>query len=215
MTPTNKALRISGVLALVFLAFQAFAPASANVGSYTMALQTNAASYTGSQSIMISGTVSPAPGPNTAVIITVTNPNHAGIDYQDDAVNPTTGGFSGVTVAGGPITCAGNPCWIAGTYSVNATWGGSGSTVSQVVTFTYTPASTTTTTSTTGTVTSTSSTTTSTSTPFITTSTSTSTVPEFPSASLAVVALIGFALVALLSRRVALGPAGWTGRAAS
>lgn len=190
---------MSGVFALAFLVSQAFVPALAAT-AYTMTLQTDAASYSGIQPIKITGAITPAPGANTAVIITVKN-SAGGVADVNEVVPLNDGTFSDTSVPGG------SAAWTSGIYTVNATWGGNGATASKVVSFSYSPvATTTTTTTTTTTVTSTtaaSTSTTSTSPPGATTS---STVPEFPSGVLAMVALVGMALVAVISRRVAPRP---------
>ena len=127
------------LLTLFLLALGSLA-APALAASYSVAVQTNQASYVGTAQIAISGTVSPAPGPNTAVIVVVSNPAQAVVDIESDAVNPSTGSFSQLTVAGGGMSCGGSPCWIAGTYLVNATWSGSGGSAVGTATFNYLPA---------------------------------------------------------------------------
>jgi hypothetical protein len=167
---------VCGALALALLALLAFAPAASAV-TYTVGLQTSASSYSGTQAIPITGTVSPAPGANTGVIITIENSNGSLADV--DEVNPSasTGAFNYTSHPGG------NAAWIAGTYTVNATWGGDGTSASAVVTFTYLPGTTTTTST-------------------ITTSIGTTNpAPEFPSSALAIVALVAVAMAAVLSRR--------------
>ena len=126
------------ILILVLFALGSLAtPALA--ASYSVTVQTDRASYVGMAQIAISGTVSPAPGPNTAVIVVVSNPNHATVDIQDDPVSSATGSYNQITVAGGTISCGGSPCWIAGTYLVNATWAGYGASAIMTTTFTYAP----------------------------------------------------------------------------
>src|ERR1700684_1191758 len=93
------------VVAIVLLAV--VAPVFAS--SFTLTVHTNSPSYAGSQDVMIIGDVSPLPGPTTAVIVSVTNPNGATVDVQDDAVN-ASGSYNGTTVSGGPIYCGGTPC---------------------------------------------------------------------------------------------------------
>jgi len=103
--------------------------------AYTVTVQTNQAVYSGTSPIVVTGIVSPPPGPNTGVVVTVTSPTGAAVDISDDSVNGTTGAFSHITVAGGSAN------WVTGTYTVNAVWGGDGATASGVATFTYaTPA---------------------------------------------------------------------------
>lgn len=202
MDLSRPALRIFGLLTLTLLLAQAFAPAHAAT-VYTMTLQTDAPSYSGVQPITMTGVVSPAPGPNTGVIITIKNSVGSVADINEVFPSATNGSFTDVSVPGG------NPAWTTGTFSVNATWGGGGATASKVVTFAYSATATTTTTTTSSTSTmtsatsSTSTSTTTSSTSTTTTTTTSSTVPEFPFSVLAVVALIGMAVVAYLSKGTA------------
>ena len=128
------------ILILVLFALGSLATPVLAAG-YSVTVQTDRTSYVGMAQIAISGTVSPAPGPNTAVIVVVSNPNRATVDIQDDPVDPATGTFSQLTVSGG------GQLWIAGTYLVNATWGGSGGTAIGTTKFEYSPGTATTTTS--------------------------------------------------------------------
>jgi len=164
----SNVLRSAPVWILALLALAYFAtPALAQ--TYTVTVQTDQPSYTGSQTITITGTVSPAPGPNTAVILSTKNSNGTVVDYQNDPVNSATGAYAGVIVAGGTVN------WIPGTYIVNATWGGDATSAIQTITFLYTPTVTTTSSTTTSSTTTTSTTTTSSATTSSTTnSTSTS-----------------------------------------
>jgi len=207
MALSNMAFRIFGALTLICLLAQAFTPVHA-AATYTITLQTDAPSYSGAQPIKITGVISPAPGPNTGVIITVKNPSGTVADINEVFPNPSDGTFSDTSVPGG------NAAWTAGTFTVNATWGGGSATASKVATFVYSPTATSTTSSTTSTTTTTTSTSTTTSistTAVPITTTTTSTAPEFPSSVLAIVALAGMVLVALLSKRVVLKPAGRVG----
>jgi len=206
MARAHLALRTSSVLALICLSSQALIPVYA-AATYSMTLQTDMPSYSGAQPIIITGVISPAPGPNTGVIITIKNAAGSVADINEVIPNSSDGTFSDKSVPGG------NAAWTAGTFTVNATWGGGSATASKTTTFVYspTPSSTTTTSSTTSTTSTTTSTTTAV--PITTTTTTTtSSVPEFPSSVLAIVALVGMALVALLSKRVVLKSAGSVGR---
>jgi len=174
-----------------------------------MTLQTDMATYSGAQPIKITGVISPAPGPNTGVIITIRNAAGSVADINEVFPNPSDGSFTDTSVPGG------NAAWTTGTFTVNATWGGASATASKTATFYYSPSAATTTTTSSATTTSstkvatTTSTTSTTSTTTSTTATvTTSTAPEFPSGVLAIVVLVGMALVALLSKRVVLKPAG-------
>jgi hypothetical protein len=179
-----------------------------------MTLQTDMAAYAGAQPIKITGVISPAPGPNTGVIITIKNAAGGVADINEVFPNPSDGTFADTSVPGG------NAAWTTGVFTVNATWGGASATASKTVTFSYSQSATTTTSTASTTSTSSTtptSTTSTTSTATTTTSTTatvttTSTAPEFPSGVLAVVVLVGMALVALLSKRVVLKPAGSVGR---
>ncbi|MDA4116743.1 MAG: hypothetical protein OK455_00165 [Thaumarchaeota archaeon] len=133
---------------LVLVALASFAtPALA--ATYTITVQTDMPSYTGSQPIIISGTVTPATGTaNTAVILIIKNPIGTEVDIREANVTASTGAYTSLGVAGGSSS------WTSGTYSVNATWGGPGGAASQITTFTYSPTATTSTTTTTTTTTS-------------------------------------------------------------
>jgi len=204
-----NAFRLSGVVALLFLASHAFVPASA-AAPYTITVQTNLPSYSGIQAIVITGTISPAPGPNTGVIITIMNSGGSIADADEAIPSSTTGSFNYTSIPGG------NSAWTAGSFSVNATWGGDDATASQVATFAYSPSATTTTTTTTSTITTTTSTSSTTTTTTLSTTvantSATETAPEFPSTALAAVALVVVAMVAVISRRVGVGPAVDAGR---
>lgn len=126
------------LFALVILVLGAFA-APALAGGYTVTAQSDAPSYVATARITISGTVSPAPGPNTAVIVVISDPIGIAVDIQDDPVDGSTGTFSQVTVAGGGTSCGGGSCWTAGRYFVNVTWGGRGASAVAVTTFEYSP----------------------------------------------------------------------------
>jgi len=171
----------------VLLALSAFAPA-ASAATYTVSVQTSAPSYSGSQAIPITGTVSPAPGANTGIIITIENSNGSVADVDEVNPNASTGAFNYTSHPGG------NAAWTAGTYTVNATWGGDGTSASAVATFKYSLTATTTTST-------------------ITTSVATTNpAPEFPSSALAIVALVAVAMAAVLSRKFSLVPERAVGR---
>lgn len=117
------------VLILLLLALSSFTPAFGQV--FTVSVQTDRRTYTGTEQILINGTVKPPPGTNTGVIVVISNPAGATVDVQDDAVGPTNGTFSQDTVAGG------TSAWVAGVYLVNATWGGDGESSTTTTTFQY------------------------------------------------------------------------------
>jgi hypothetical protein len=198
-------LRLSGLLALVLILSQVSVPALAQ--TYAVTLQTNAPSYSGVGPIQITGQVSPAPGPNTAVVITIHNSAGGVAEITEVVPNPTAGSFSYTSYPGG------NAAWTTGTFTVNATWGGDGETATQVSTFAYTASASSTSSSSSTSTTSSTSRSSSISSASSTSTTSKATpAPEFPASALALVALVGVAVVAALSRRIAVSPPGGSGR---
>lgn len=176
-TILSNVLRTAPVWILALLALAYFA-APVLAQTYSITVETDQPSYTGAQTITITGTVTPAPGPNTAVILSTKNSNGTVVDYQNDPVNSATGAYTGVIVAGGTVN------WIAGTYIVNATWGGDGASAIGTTTFLYAPTVTTTSSTTTSSTTTTSLTTTSpTTTSSTTSSTSTSSTTSISTTS--------------------------------
>src|SRR3984957_19432540 len=99
--------------------------------TYSVSVQTDAGTYSGTQPIVISGAVSPAPGNSTAVFIKVYNPNSVLVIVASASVNVTTGAFRDMEVTGGTSQ------WVAGQYLVNATWGATGPVISGTTTFQY------------------------------------------------------------------------------
>ena len=108
------------VLVLAMFAAGTFATPVLAAQTYTVTVQTNQPTYSGTTPILITGVVSPAPGPNTAAVITIDNPQGTQVDLSEATVSATTGAFNYTSVPGG---MAG---WNTGTYTVNATWGGQG-----------------------------------------------------------------------------------------
>jgi len=137
-------------VALLFVsllfAFQAVSAQS----SYYVTVVTDKSSYMAGQTIAISGSVHPAPGPSTAVFLRVFNPSGNTVAVGDAPVDATTGDYTFSLAAGG------TSAWVTGAYTVNATWGAYPPTVYGTTVFTYAAAvATTTTSSTTSTSTST------------------------------------------------------------
>jgi len=81
-------------------------------GSITFTSPASGASYKGSQSYTISGTVSPAPTGADQVGIVVKNP--AGQTVDQDTAGVTGGAFSYATAVGG------SSAWTSGTYTITA-----------------------------------------------------------------------------------------------
>jgi hypothetical protein len=101
-------------------------------GSVTFSSPTAGASFSGSATVTISGTVSPAPGQADSVFLTISNPSGSTVWADIATVDPTTGAFTDTTTLGGSSYSA------QGTYTLSATdsFSATGST-----TFTYTPPS--------------------------------------------------------------------------
>jgi len=153
---------------------------AASALSYTLTVHTNANSYAGESSVTINGQVSPAPGPNTSVLLRVYNPNMLLTTAAVAPVNGTTGDYSSSFIAGG------SSAWIDGTYSVNATWGAYGPVIFKITTFKWASSATSTSTSatSTGTISTSSSATSVSTSTSIPTSSSTSTSTTTTSSSL-------------------------------
>ena len=200
--------------AILVMAVILTAQGAAAQTTYTITVATDMPSYVTGQTIKVTGTVSPAPGPSTAVFVKVLNPAGKVVTVGDSPVGATTGAYNFTLVAGGTAD------WTTGTYKVNATWGAYPPTIFHTATFAYTASVTTTTTSTSTTNTSSSTTstnstsTTSTSSTTTTTSSSTTTstsstgggggIPEFPyQATFAGVFAVLIAAAYLLARRFA------------
>ena len=86
-----------------------------STSAYTVSVSPSSGSYSGSQTIQLTGTVSPAPGSGTSATIDVLNPSGTLVRTDDVSVNGTTGAFSDSFVAGGTN-------WINGEYTVVVTW---------------------------------------------------------------------------------------------
>jgi hypothetical protein len=116
------------LIAAALVAALVLTPMAAAAGSITFSSPASGASYKGSASYTIAGTVSPAPGQADSVFISVKNPAGSTVDATSATVTPSSGAFSYSTAVGGSAS------WITGTYTITATdsYGATGST-----TFTY------------------------------------------------------------------------------
>ena len=190
----------SASVLLVALAFILVSQGAVAQTSYTLTVSTDKPSYASGQAIQVSGKVSPAPGPNTAVFLEIINPHGVVVAPGEAQVGASTGSYNYTFVAGGTSS------WVSGTYTVNATWGAYPPQVDAVATFQYAPTVITTSSSTTTSTTSTTSSSASTSsTSVITTSSSSATsassskggggIPEFPFQA----ALAGALAIAIVS----------------
>jgi hypothetical protein len=160
-------------------ALMVMAPMASAV-TYTITVATDSSSYTTGQTIKVSGTVSPGPGPSTAVLLRICSSvckSGTLLAVGEASADSTSGAYSFTFVAGGSSS------WTTGTYTVNATWGASPPTIFKTTTFTYTVAVTTTSSSSSSSSSSSTSTSTSTSSSSSTTSSSTSTTSSTSSSS--------------------------------
>ncbi|MDG6915445.1 MAG: hypothetical protein JRN58_03235 [Nitrososphaerota archaeon] len=195
MSSGSKAARAL-LSALVLLGVALASPAHA--AGYTVSVATDMPSYSGDQPIVVTGTVSPPPGEGTAVIVSITNSAGALADVYEAVPDPSTGAFSVTSHPGG------NPAWTSGTFTVNATWGGDGSSATSAVTFAYAapPAASSSASSSTASSSSSSAASSATSSGSrSSSSTSTANAPEFPPQSLAWLTLAALAVAALASAR--------------
>lgn len=141
-------------LSVALLVLAALAAPSAGAATFALTVKADASSYSGAQPLIASGAVSPPPGSGTAVFLKIIGPSGGSpLTVGSASVNESTGAYQHRFVLGGSSS------WVAGTYTLAASWGNSlSSTVNATTTFAYTPTTTTTTTST-STTTSTTSTT--------------------------------------------------------
>jgi hypothetical protein len=118
------------IATVLLAAFLVLGPMAAFAAGETVTVATNAQTYTGQATIQVSGTVTPAPSSaGSSVVVTTSGPMGA-VDTGEAAVAATTGTYSYVLVAGSSL-------WAPGTYTVNATYGGTGGTGSATTTFSY------------------------------------------------------------------------------
>src|SRR5438105_1425076 len=101
---------------LVVLAIADARPAAAV--TYTISIKADKSSYSGNQTIALSGLVSPSPSGDTGSVISIKNPGGIVVDIASVPVNASTGAYSHVAVAGGTAN------WMDGNYTVTASWGG-------------------------------------------------------------------------------------------
>lgn len=127
-----KTLPTLAATALV-LALLAAPMAVSAAGSITFSSPATGASYKGTQSYSITGTVSPAPSQADGVFIQVKNPSGSVVDAGSVSVTQSTGAFTYATATGG------GSAWVTGTYTITATdsFGATGS-----VAFSYTSSTT-------------------------------------------------------------------------
>jgi hypothetical protein len=85
------------------------------VTTYSVTMSTNSSAYTGAQTVVISGQISPTPPLGTNASIQVTNPSGITVEVDNASVGTSAPSFSYSFVAGGTN-------WINGVYNVTATW---------------------------------------------------------------------------------------------
>lgn len=136
------AIRNYALGAILVAALMLTASGVAVSATYSITAATDMPSYTSGQTIKVTGTVSPAPGPNTAVFVKVINPSGKVVVPGYAPVDGTTGAYEFDSVAGGSAD------WTSGTYTVNATWGAYPPTIFHTTTFAYSAGTTSTTSST-------------------------------------------------------------------
>jgi hypothetical protein len=207
-------LKRSLVPSILLLVSVTLAAPSAGALSYSITVKTDASVYFGVQTLVASGSVSPAPGiPNTAVFLEILNPSGSPAAVGSAPVDGATGAYQYNWIIGGSSN------WVAGTYSVDVSWSAnSTSAIHAITTFSYSPATANTASSTTAT---TSAISTSTPSPLSTTSASTTSeaaasntttsastssgsggIPEFPLRPLSVSAFSALVVASyLLTRR--------------
>jgi uncharacterized protein YoxC len=96
----------------------------------SLTVSTDKSSYTGSNTITITGSATPAPGAGYEALITVTNPSGTIVYQLPTPIDPSTGVFTPLSFAAG-----GSSSWTSGTYSVTASTQGY---TSGLTSFTYT-----------------------------------------------------------------------------
>jgi len=113
-TARSKAVR--GLFLVVLAACVLSFPFAAYASGVTVTVKTDQASYSGAQSLTVSGMISPAPSASgTNVVVKVSGPSGSEVLFSEGVVSTTDGSYSLRFVTGGPN-------WIAGTYTVNATY---------------------------------------------------------------------------------------------
>jgi hypothetical protein len=123
---------IRTLTAVILAAVLVLGPAVAFGATLTMTLQTNQPTYAGQSTIIVSGTVTPAPTISTTAVVITTKGLSGAVDIGEATVATGTGAFTYTLVSGG------SSAWTSGTYTINGTWGAQGNTATKTTTFTYT-----------------------------------------------------------------------------
>jgi len=116
---TRRTLAATGIG--MFIAFLFLVPLATFAAAPTVTITTDKTFYpSGTNTINVSGTVTPAPGVSgTYIAVSITAPNGGGsVDANEFAVNSATGAYSGTFVTGGPTYAA------QGIYTITANYNG-------------------------------------------------------------------------------------------
>ena len=123
-TPSNgretggRAIIVIAVVALLLTSFpviSSIAAASGPGNTYQVSVSTNSTFYSGSQTVVLTGAISPAPGNGTSAFVRIFNPDKTTVHIDSVPVNGTTGKFNDSFISGGTN-------WINGNCTVNVTW---------------------------------------------------------------------------------------------
>jgi len=124
-----------GVLAIIAFLLICAVPLRVNAAAVTVTVGTNLTAYSqgGNVSIIVTGTVVPAPITTANAVVSITNPTGVEVELASIPVSNATGIFSTTFVAGGGSN------WANGTYTVTASYAttASGPVYTGSATFTY------------------------------------------------------------------------------
>jgi hypothetical protein len=122
---------IPTVATAILAIFLVLAPAVA-FGA-TLTIKTASSSYSGTQTVSVTGQVTPPPTVPTSVVVTTKNPTGQVVDVGPGTVSMVDGTFAYNFVTGG------TSAWAQGTYTVTGVWGSGPTNATQSTTFVYTP----------------------------------------------------------------------------
>src|ERR1700719_1605911 len=109
----SRSLIVVSILAVFVLSSITVFPQSNSARSVSVTIDKS--SYSGTETIHVSGTVSPAPkSSGTYVAVSITSPGGSTVDANQFAVASITGSFKGIFTTGGPAYS------ITGTYTITA-----------------------------------------------------------------------------------------------
>ena len=99
--------------------------------AYSMALETDRPAYQAGDEVVIFGSIMPAPGVPSDVLLTTTNPVGATVEAVSVPVDPVSGAFNSTLVTGATLS------WTPGRYTLTASWELQGASVNATARFTY------------------------------------------------------------------------------